>query len=710
MAFVRLETGREKLQGMVRLHYPQLHLCQIDRLTHYLLLNLLCLQFCRKRGLVQQQANCDFVESLRSCNSHYPGLLPAWPWTDVDANVLLSEATWLKDWLKQIETTSPITPELLGTIYEQSLRSTPLGTNTDSATTEVSRITNRRKSNGAYYTPAAITNFMVDKTLNPLPQRILDPSCGAGIFLLTAYQALLDTYLDCYLSNRSPQIEIDLENLVCCGIKGEWQLTYEAREWILLNYIHGIDIDSNAVEITRLALRLKLLETETGEKRRSLPDLSHTIQCGNALFDLEEQMAFPEVMSTGGFDLVIGNPPYLDAEGMTRCCPEWRQECNQRFQVAQGNWDLFCVFIERAWQLCKAGGLISLIVPNKLFSAEYATAARSLLVQSTQLLQLRDYSRVPVFQASVYPVVYIARKQSPQPQLQVQCEWMAELNRIESTAELPLERFDPTGQPWLLHPQTLPSQLMRRLQEYPRLEQLAQVTGAATVAEAYQLRSLIQEGQPEFADRKLINSGTIDRYCHLWGKKRLRYLGATYLYPVISSVALQQLSETRQWQAQQPKIIVSGMSRRLECAVDLSGTLLAGKSTSIITTSIALPYLLGILNSQLIDLWFTLCFQGNRLQGGYLRVGPPQLRQVPIRQLNLAQPSDRHLHDQMTQRVQRMLYLQQTYSMTGDVQERRSLQTQINQLDREIDELVFHLYSLSRAEIEIVEQVVHPER
>lgn len=702
MAFVWFEVGREKLQGIVRSHYPHLHQRQIDRLTHDYLLSLLCFQFCRERGWIQQQSGCEFAESWRSLNSLYPGLLPTGQWSGVDTNFLLSESTWVEAWLTQIGAMSPITPELLGELYEQSLSHSALQMGNGGSTTVLDKRINRRKSNGAYYTPGAIVDFMVNKTLSSLPQRILDPSCGGGIFLLRIYQGLLDCYLECYLSNKPKQIEIGLSDVVCRGVDGEWQLTYEAREWILINQIYGIDIDPNAIEVTRLALRLKLLETETGENQRSLPDLSQTIRCGNALFDLDGRSAFPEVMAAGGFDLVIGNPPYLDAEGMTRFCPEWRQQCNQRFQVAQGNWDLFCVFIERSWQLCQAGGLISLIVPNKLLSAEYAMATRSLLVQFTQLLQLRDYSRVSVFQACVYPIVFIAEKRSPQPQAGVQCEWMADLTRIGSSADLPLEHFAPPGQPWLLHSQNLRSQLMQRLQDYPRLEQVAQVRGAATVTEAYQWRSLIDEGQPEFTDWKFVNSGTIDRYCTLWGKKYLRYLGARYLYPVISAVALQQLSETRQRQARQPKLIVSGMSQRLKCAVDLSGNLLAGKSTSIITTAIALPYLLGILNSQLINLWFTLHFQGNQLQGGYLRVGPPQLRQVPIRQLDLTQSSDRYLHDQITQRVHQMLQLQHAYLMTEALQEQRSLQTQIEQVDQEIDHLVFQLYSLSDAEIAAV--------
>ncbi|NJL38692.1 MAG: hypothetical protein HC899_19540 [Leptolyngbyaceae cyanobacterium SM1_4_3] len=128
----------------------------------------------------------------------------------------------------------------------------------------------------------------------------------------------------------------------------------------------------------------------------------------------------------------------------------------------------------------------------------------------------------------------------------------------------------------------------------------------------------------------MVNSGTLDRYRFLWGKKRLRYLGASYLHPVIPAHLRQYLPRKREQQAIAPKILVAGMTRELECALDSTGKVLAAKSTAVIQSTIDLRYLLGILNSKLIHFYFTNSFASNSLSGGYLRVGPPQLQQIPI--------------------------------------------------------------------------------
>ena len=125
--------------------------------------------------------------------------------------------------------------------------------------------------------------------------------------------------------------------------------------------------------MTKLSLLLEVLE---GEPERALPDLASNIRCGNALiepdfFDHEPLLADDETRtrvsafdwrrefgsvfaSAGGFDAVIGNPPYLDSEAMTQFIPEWRDYCVNKYRAAAGNWDMFCVFIERALDLLPA--------------------------------------------------------------------------------------------------------------------------------------------------------------------------------------------------------------------------------------------------------------------------------------------------------------------------------------------------------------------
>jgi hypothetical protein len=172
------------------------------------------------------------------------------------------------------------------------------------------------------------------------------------------------------------------------------------------------------------------------------------------------------------------------------------------------------------------------------------------------------------------------------------------------------------------------------MQRFPQLGSLADVRGAATVAEAYQLASLLTEADHTESDGgglRVVNSGTIDRYEHLWGRKLFRYLGKSYLRPIVPADRLAELSSTRLAQARTPKLIVAGMTRSLECVFDSAGKLLAAKSTAIIFSSqLELRYLLAVLNSDIVSRYYAAVFGGNKLQGGYLRVGPPQLRMIPI--------------------------------------------------------------------------------
>ena len=528
-----------------------------------------------------------------------------------------------------------ITAKGLGEIYEQILSQHPT----------------EKKTGGVYYTPAELVDFVVENTVRvwekALPT-VLDPACGGGFFLLAAYQELLD--------RQSQDLGRSLSRL--------------EREQILLDCIHGVDISPQAVTITKLSLLLKLLENHP-RSQQPLPDLSYNIRCGNAVigedfkgnssfenYPINWQKAFPKVFYSGGFNIVIGNPPYVDSEWMMRYLPEWRQYCTSHYKSATGNWDLFCVFIEKSLTLCRSDGFISLVVPNKLASADYASGARSLLTTASQIITLHDYSQSAAFEAAVYPLVFVAKKRST-----------------------PLDRQEP-GAVWAIAATVQESQLLDRLREqFPQLEAIAQVNGAATVAEAYAMQELIEEGQ-DSTYLRMVNSGTIDRYCFLWGKKPMRYLGQSYLHPVI--VKGDRLPPKRLQQAQQPKIIVSGMTKRLECALDQEGSFLAGKSTSIIFLSQGcdLYFLLGILNSRLISFYLKNHFSGNSLKGNYFRVGSPQLRKIPICLSKNPEPMIKLVIHRLTETIPANLQM----------------------IDRQIDQLVYQLYGLTDSEIQIIEQ------
>jgi hypothetical protein len=606
-----------------------------------------------------------------------------------------------------------------------------------------------KKAAGAFYTPARVVNDIVKQTLGRVlagktpfevaartrswqpnarrrPLAVLDPTCGGGYFLTRAYQYLLDWYLRKYVADDF----LRHTDRVSKSRDGPRRLTGAERMRILRDHIYGVDIDPLAVEVTRRSLLLKAFQGREIERVRATRDLGKNIKRGNALigrgfeqhgrredFHLWERSPFdvfhwssefPHVAAAGGFDGVIGNPPYIDSEWMTTYLKSTRDYCAGRYEAAAGNWDMFCVCSERALQLCRPGGLVSFIVPNKIGSANYARHIRRLLASDNRLLSLRDYSHVPVFPAGVYPIVFVVSKGKPALTSDtVRYETMKSRGpgeiAIGETLELDYRQFcSPAGCPWPVLTTAEAAQIVDSMSRFETLASVADVGGAATVAEAYDIRPLIRDCRGKSSGAlKLVNSGTIDRYACLWGVKKCRYIGQSYVRPVIGVELEPRLPTRRRQQARRAKIIVAGMTRRLECIADLDGNVLAGKSTTIVTSDVDLRFLLGLLNSRLVSFYFSAVYGGNKLQGNYLRIGPPQVRTIPV------PAASRRVHDRfragVSELVDAMLELKTKQQAADNPKQQTALDQRILAVDRQIDRLVYRLFDLTEEEIRTVE-------
>lgn len=741
-----VESWQKSILADLAQHYPDQSPGQSKTIVFRLITVVLCLHLCESRGFINRGG----LQALRENDNPYQGLFELWqmfygcgsPFSSFDlSSLVILPNHLLREIIDSLYYPAPyqyagLPIEILGQAYESLLDGFEINRSKKSATRS-------RKTGGVYYTPKPIVQYMIRNTIGkvgapPKLHQVLDPACGGGMFLIEAYQYLLERQLEHHLNRDANVLQLDK--------MGRWQLPFDQRRQ-LLNTIHGVDVDVDAVAVTQLSLCLKLFENigfQAGIDSTVLACINSNIQCGNALISLSDDQqtcdrsldlessspfcwhtAFPEVFAAGGFDVVIGNPPYVDAETMTIHQPHWRSYCTTHYLSATGNWDLFCIFIEQALHLCRPGGLTSLIVPNKLLSADYASAARSLLSQTSHVLSIRDYSQVPVFAALVYPIVYLAQKvelgcsRSPENESPVLYEQMQSIDQVGQTHPLSL-RSQSTKRPWLIGV-SVQTDLIQRLEQLPKLVKIAQITGAATVAEAYLLKALIQNAPyPNSGHLRVINTGTLDRYCFLWGRKPMRYLGQSYLYPVISQADLSQVAVKRLSQAKQPKIIVAGMSQRLECGLDQTGYILAGKSTSIVQARqiegdpVDQRYLLGILNSRLISFYFLSRFSGNRLQGGYVRVGPPQLRDLPIPSLKCAVESAKYQRVIELVSCLDMAFVSPIFQPSSDAG-RQANQTntlgtieqarlKIEKLDAEIDAIVYELYQLSDKDVATIRE------
>ena len=296
-----------------------------------------------------------------------------------------------------------------------------------------------RKAGGVYYTPTYIVKNTVGKLLEgkrPGPRggasklKIVDPACGSGSFLIGAYQYLLDWHRDRYLEDGPEKHPKELYE----GPGGQWMLTIDEKRRILLNNIYGVNIDPQAVEVTKHSLLLKVLEGESEGtlaaqlrmfQERALPDLDNNIKSGNSLigpdFYEDEQMvlldeeehyrinvfdweaAFPQVFTgdNPGFDAVIGNPPYIRIQALKEFAPVEVEHYKKAYRAAgKGNYDIYVVFIERGLSLLNKNGRLGYILPHKFFNANYGAPVRELVAEGKHLSEVIHFGDEQVFKGA----------------------------------------------------------------------------------------------------------------------------------------------------------------------------------------------------------------------------------------------------------------------------------------------------------------------
>lgn len=360
-------------------------------------------------------------------------------------------------------------------------------------------------------------------------------------------------------------------------------------------------------------------------------------------FDSESSALFfdPEFMfGVQHFDLVIGNPPYIDSELMVKTMEDYRKHLKKLYRSALGNWDIFVLFLEKGIDLISPGGVMSMIVKNQLLGASYSAEIRR-IIRENRVDEILDFSEVNVFKsASVYPVVIQVSK--VRERVPVKIEIFGEGEEDCHRLEIEKERFY-ESEAWGSFFSSL--EIQNFILGFPRSSRLAslnfvrEVAAAATTAEAYEFKEVVREFDPkhdkEGKFRKFINTGTIDPFVSMWGIKDTRYLKSDFLRPIIRDRDISKISDRRLEQARHPKVILAGMSIGLEAFLDVDGSYIPGKSTSFVSIDgpedlPMLKFLCALLNSELIAFWFSGTFTGLKMAGGYLRIGPKEIRQIPI--------------------------------------------------------------------------------
>ncbi len=360
--------------------------------------------------------------------------------------------------------------ELLGSIYERFLGKV---VTTTAKRAEIEDKPEVRKAGGVYYTPKYIVDYIVANTVgkilvapasSPVPispnangdrgqartpalqglspkeiskLRFADIACGSGSFLIAVYDTVLHHVEKWYNDNPA-----EAKKAKCTEIeKGIFTLSLKQKQQILLDNIFGVDIDRQAVEVAQLSLFLKLLESESGataeqlsfERTKILPDLSKNIQCGNSLveYDISDlfpltdeeekrikpfsfQSAFREIMANGGFDAIVGNPPYVYGRDWKQLGigEEQKRYFIQKYVASSYQLDMFSLFMERCSQLCKIAGYVGEIVPNVWLTNTYSSTTRKYLLSRVCNLVLASPPKNVFHGITVDTVVYSYQNQS----------------------------------------------------------------------------------------------------------------------------------------------------------------------------------------------------------------------------------------------------------------------------------------------------------
>ena len=653
--------------------------------------------------------------------------------------------------------------DILGSVYERFLGKTIRLTKAHYA--KIEEKPEVRKAGGVYYTPKYVVDYIVENTVGKLingktPKKIekikiCDPACGSGSFLIGAYQYLLEWHLKYYIHNP-PKKKKDNP------LTPDGNLTTAEKKRILLNNIFGVDIDTQAVEVTKLNLLLKALEGETQASinqqmqlfhERVLPNLGNNIKCGNSLigsdffddqldlfqekikkinaFDWEQ--AFPDIFKKGGFDAVIGNPPYL---GFQEGSKEVKEYYGANYTSAVGKYDQYILFIEKSLNLLNKKGYFSFIIPNKFIHSNYGKAIKDIILDF-QISEIVDFNDIQVFSgATNYPCILIINNIKPSKPFKY-----CPVGSIESTfkiaKQIEIDQTSLSDETWLLIDKNEQTILDKLSKSKISLEEITDAitqgirTGSLKVFfNNIDKQSVNLLQVEEKLVKPILHGKNVKRYsCTIDSDNDLLlfpYQDKIFKpvsiddYPNTKEYLLQHKSDLQErkdsgkvfkntsklwyeyWDPkpmcfQSPKIVFPDISNQNNFCLDEKGYGYLNTCYAIfLKKGFNHKLFLGILNSKAVEYYIKR--NCPFVRGGYYRYKTNYLKKIPV-PINISQS----IGDNIIKLVEYLLKLNEQLQSTKLETQRQQIQRTIDHAEMQIDELVYELYGLSEEEVEIIE-------
>jgi len=664
---------------------------------------------------------------------------------------------------------------ILGHIFEQSLN--------DIEELKEEQISKRKKE-GIYYTPEYITDYICRNTIIPYLSennvsnvddlikeyfdninelekkfkeiKILDPACGSGAFLVKAVEILIEIH------KRIQEVKQAKGVYTKVAGKGKkkvdsiigltkWIEEDEARE-IIENNIFGVDINEESVEITKLSLFFKI-----AKKNKKLIDLSKNIKCGNSLIDdpniagnkaFKWQEEFKDIFDKGGFDIVIGNPPYTYRKAISEQDKEYFKE---KYISTEGNFDLYKFFVEKTSSLVASKGYVSLIIPNTFLTAKTYVKFRKFVLDSYSVLELFDLGQGIFENVVVENIIFLFKKEKNKKiktRIKIQRNRKRSFHEIEDDYLISLDNSEDNREFTFniyLSPKIKPIIEKIRIDSQP-IKKIAYCT--VGINTGYIKSELVANCKKDQRYHKMITGKDIGRNKLCWNNEWIMYDPG-----IVKSFGSKGRTLPPEYVFTEPKILVQrtrrGMKRKLICYYDEEKYYNLNRLSNIVLTNknYYLKYIYSLLNSSLLDYYFNVVFNE-------YEVKPTHLSELPIKQIEKSKQKEfvggadqilelnkelENKEKKFLNRVKENFHLEsiskkimsfhelnflefieelKKYKIKLSLKEQEEweeyfnkrkeeillLKEKIDNLDKEIDELVYKLYGITELEKKIIEE------
>ncbi|MDR1998098.1 MAG: N-6 DNA methylase [Candidatus Margulisbacteria bacterium] len=688
---------------------------------------------------------------------------------------------------------SRIPVEILGSVYEQFLGKVIRKTKTAAVIDDKPEV---KVAGGVFYTPQYVVNYIVRNTVGTVISgktpaeisriKIVDPACGSGSFLIGAYKYLLDYHQKYYLDNPKKN-----SPLTPAG-----ELTTAEKKRILLNNLYGVDIDAQAVEVTKLSLLLQALDGETEAsintqlsllKERVLPTLDNNIKCGNSLVSNEGtlftvdnsvkpfdwKINFPAVFAQadrqcgrhaiagrecparqGGFDIVIGNPPYVKEYTARTAFEPVKNSHLARYY--QGKMDLWYFFVCWGLDILKEKGLLSFIAPSNWITNAGASILRNKVLTETEIQRYFDFNDYKVFEnAGIQTMIFCLQKKTPRRQYAFTYNKVTD-KKIDETAlknvlmgsekNPAIEQVKIRVQPEIMKDRLIAfvdasiDEILEKIikasnyllteknvaqgivcpQDFVIKKHLEELKNSSIkekdgvfIISSEELRKL----KLSSAERKIIKPYyTTEQLHNYYGDdKNISWVIYSDMnvrknikdYPnikahldkykkiITSDFAPYGLHRAREQAFFEGKKIISLRKTARPCFTYTDFPCYVSQTYfSIKPQDINLKYLTGLLNSSLVNFWL---YHKGKKQGEQLQVDKEPLLQIPI-----VKTDDKQVENTIIKCVDEIIALKKQLQGVSLANQKEQIENRIKFLENRIDEVVFKLYGLVDDDIKIV--------